>query len=285
GGRPTPISPEITQLVEEVARDVGIESHQIPPLFTTLYLEDVFCFGRIGGVWGAQLGYPGDWHLSQPSEVDLTTLRFGVASHDQEIKLKPEVVSLVMGKKLQKTLILSDNGKRFGIARELLRGQTGFYHIKSLALSVNVMCFIAVIRFLREKRGLAGRPKTAQAVIYGFVATIWGLIYVLMNDRVRDQFDSNLDRRAAELGRDYALGGVELYSKLIKKRQLLRSMVEKDKAKNYYSVRGDVYPGLVRSKGVRTTVRKTTCFDVLNSKFEGDAVSEESKEESTESES
>lgn len=279
GGRPTRISPDMVKLVEEVAHDMGIKSEEIPPLFATLYLEDAFCFGQIGSFWGAQLGYPGDWHLTHPSEVDLSTLRFGVASHDQEIKLKPDVLSMAMANKLQKTLILSDDGKRFGIARELFRGQTNFFVLKSLALSVNVMCFLGVIRVFREKLGLKGRPKVAQAVIYGFVATIWGLIYVLLNDGIRDQFDSNLDVKAAELGKHYAMGGVEMYGKLIKKRQLLRSMVEKDKAKNYYSVRGDIYPGLIRSKGVRTTTRKATCFEVLNTKFESDMGATSSNED------
>lgn len=130
------------------------------------------------------------------------------------------------GEALAATLNLSAAGKQFMIAREVMYAHTS--HVYWAALLKVFMAGVAycVGRAVNIYLNLQQVLKTwARLQLYGLIATCASIVYVVMFDAYNCVRDRQVDRRVAALGQEYVRGGVEYYSKLLKRNIILRSMM------------------------------------------------------------
>ena len=70
--------------------------------------------------------------------------------------------------------------------------------------------------------------------------------------------DKELDRRAAGVRPDYAVGGMEYYDKLMMRNSALREF-QGEKGRSLYTGKGEVIQGIIRQKSATITDRRNVC--------------------------
>jgi len=156
------------------------------------------------------------------------------------------------------SLVLSDNAKKFLIARELQRGLKGrqvyeaFFPVAILAASAPVFSGI--------KGSLAGRYMIFKGLVLLLTASTVLMVYFWLNDWWHRRTDQLIDTAAADVGIDYALGGVEFYDKKLLRNKSLRELLPDERGKKLYNLKGESFPGLLREKHQPISRRRDNCL-------------------------
>ena len=164
-------------------------------------------------------------------------------------------------------MVLSDDAKRFAIAREIHRGQTISYLSNGIILPIFIAVGYLTSRFINKKFVLFKRPPVFRLSMYCIMATLVTYTSVLFEDAMKYYTEGGLDEKTCGLGARYAKGGIEYYDKLIKSNIALRTLQPDNQAKNMFNIQGNPWPSLFRPyKYVPLTLRKQTCVDAYNLK-------------------
>ena len=182
-------------------------------------------------------GIPYNFSYRNVADIDTSKLNLDI-SH-------PVDRSSEDGQKLLNSLVLSDNSKKFAIAREL-------YLLESFSLAISsvagiVFAFGALFTVYTINRSpFFHYKKTKQVFRIGMYITIAGL-YTYLHQGLLKFYYTRLHRRAdektASMGEDFAAGGVDYYLQLLKRNQVLRTLGGSS-GEGKYTPWGDEIPGL-----------------------------------------
>jgi hypothetical protein len=160
------------------------------------------------------------------------------------------------------SVILSDDAKKFLIARELQRGIKS-RHFYEATFPIIPLCIMAPI-FSGMKSGLAGKKILLKGAVTALVFGTTLMFYFWMSDWWRRRTDQILDESAAGLGESYARGGVEFYDKMLRRHIAFRELLPENRGKKLYNLKGESFPGLLREKQIPISVRRDCCKTFLN---------------------
>ena len=167
---------------------------------------------------------------------------------------------------------MSDDAKRFAIAREVERAKANYYFTNGIIMPSMILIGYLFSRFANKKAMLFKRPPIVRFVMYGIVASVVTFLAVVIEDMNTYYIEGNLDHRTCRLGINYAKGGVEYYENQLKRHITLRSLLPDNGGKNVYNLHGDQWPPLIRGYKYRPiTQRKQECmkiFDYLQTNIE-----------------
>ena len=161
---------------------------------------------------------------------------------------------------LQNALILSDDAKRFAIARELERAKTSSYRTNGVILPISIVIGYLISRTVNKKFDLLRRAPRLRLRMYGIIAPAMIFFAITLEDINKYYQEASLDTKICHMGPNYAKGGIEYYDKQLKHNVALRELVPDNLAKNAYNLHGDPWPSLLRPyKYILPTSRKEYC--------------------------
>ena len=162
------------------------------------------------------------------------------------------------------SLILSDDAKRFAVAREIERGKTDGYRWNGVIMPVHIAITYLLCRLGNRKAMLFRRAPIYRLAMYQLVGGIMAFSAVFMKDVIKYNLESVLDNKACGLGIGYARGGVEYYDKQLKNHIALRTLMPDNKGQKLYNLKGDTWTSLFRPyKQTPITQRKEECMKIL----------------------
>ena len=185
-------------------------------------------------------------------------MQFGIKPLSQDQLNSPEA------KKFLENLILSEEAKKFLIARELVRGiksrnfTEAFFPIFILGATAPALSKLFKVSDLKRKPLLIQLLSAVLAVL--FVVTF----YLCVVDSWRKRGERVVDDAACQLGPTYARGGVEFYDKILLRHVALRELMPDGKGKKLYNLKGENYPPLIRDKSIPIAKRRENCREFLN---------------------
>ena len=161
---------------------------------------------------------------------------------------------------LQNALILSDDAKRFALARELERAKTLSYRTNGVILPISIVIGYLLSRAVNKKLDLLRRPPLLRLQMYGIIAPAMIFFAITLEDIYKYYQEASLDTKVCHIGPNYAKGGIEYYDKQLKCGVALRELAPDNLAKNAYNLHGDPWPSLLRPyKYILPTSRKEYC--------------------------
>ena len=160
--------------------------------------------------------------------------------------------------KFSSSMILSDEAKKFAIAREVQRSITQPHLMVGAITSVFTLLTYNTARVLNRKLGLFRQPPLIRGIMYlGLLPTMM-LSYVLIKDAYNRMAERDLERRTSSISSEYAKGGVEYYEKMLQRNIALRELVGPG-GKDQYTGTGDLVQGIIRIKRVSLQEKKDLC--------------------------
>ena len=163
-------------------------------------------------------------------------------------------------------MILSDNAKRFAIAREVYRGKTTTYRTHGMILPTFIAIGYLMSRALNKKLLLFKRPLILRGIMYCIVATFSIYTAVLFEDTHKYYTDIELDEQACKLGEEYTKGGIELYDNTIRRNLAFRLLASDNLGNDLFNLEGDIWPSFFRPyKHIPFTFRRQACVNAYNS--------------------
>ena len=165
------------------------------------------------------------------------------------------------------SLVLSEDAKRFAIAREIERAKSMYYLSYGAIFPVMITAGYLFCRVANRKRLLFKRwPPAFRFMMYGATSCIMSYAAGVLKDINNYLTEAELDKMTCNLGMKYAKGGVEYYDKQLKRNQALRTLVPENAAKNSYNLNGDPWPSLFRPYKYRSiTERMQRCEKFVES--------------------
>lgn len=189
------------------------------------YGQDMVHKGSLQIRSGAIVGIPFHFRYQEITDIDKNRLTLKNLSIDWNSE---------EGEKFADSLILSENAKKFAIAREI-------YYV--LGHHIKIDCGLVILNFgaaycgyyaLKELYQLKHRMR-----LFGRMTILGALGMAAMGTYsfVSDVFQRRRDRRAlirtSELGNDFVEGGIEFYTKLLQRNNALYHLLGKEGQKCY----------------------------------------------------
>lgn len=229
-------------------KDYGISSPKNFSAFASFGFHPV----GAGVPWlpaGAEIGIPANFN----STVDNTS---GITDRNIFINGKTLDWSSDDGSALREALVFSLDAQKFAIAREVARLQSGG---PVLSAAVAPLCLGGAWVYsvvLKQMFGLHGGPLLFRGAANVAALGLGAVSYFLTSDAVNQWLDFSSDKRAAQVSRDYAKGGVEFYDKILSRNRTLRSLMGQ-KGEDIYAPSGNLFPThLLRLKHTPYTSRR-----------------------------
>ena len=263
---PTRVSSKLRALLEEVLEDAQLTEDQVARANVFIGSpSDAWAWGSVGGTFLVML--PDYLMYDSPKDIDVRTLRFGKKSADDEAV--PDQIAMSRADdedavKLAENFILSENAKKFAVAREVERAKTAYPYLNAIFMPMNVAsAYLAALVFNRKFKLHFLHPVFRMAN-YVLQASFWGLLTLSEQDMLNRKTDVKCDANAARYGPSYAAGGVEFYEKQIQRNLALRTLMPAKKGEAFINRKGEYYRGLVRNKYVPFATRKANCEAIFN---------------------
>ena len=139
-------------------------------------------------------------------------------------------------KKFCTTLMLSDDAKKFGIAREIRRSSVGFFRMQA-AFGLVVTCSVYIVsRLTNTKLKLIRGPLSARMMSYLAVASTHLIMFLHGSTVLKNAQDKEIDEYVSRISKSYAAGGVEFYLKEMARHLYLRQSMKNE---DYFNQNGD----------------------------------------------
>ena len=161
--------------------------------------------------------------------------------------------------------MLSDDAKRFAIAREVERAKTVSYLTNGAILPLLIGVGYLFSRIINKKFMLLKGPPRIRLQMYAIVLPIVAYASIFLEDLNSYYIVGLIDSRACMLGIGYSKGGVEYYDKQLKSNIAMRTL-NRVNGKDTYNLHGNPWPSLFRPYKYRCpTLRKEMCQELLAS--------------------
>lgn len=175
------------------------------------------------------------------------------------------------GEKLLSSLILSENAKKFAIARELHFINSRYVHIQALAglmfTGVGITCIhkinrSSVLHFDKTKTSF-------RVLMYISIALVLVYLHEEFLKVYYEKLHFSADRKAAGMGQDYATGGVEYLTKVLKRNQAVRTITGYTGSQKY-TPWGDEVLGFFSGNKIPASFRLRHLVDQTKKLYGGD---------------
>lgn len=185
---------------------------------------------------GTLIGIPHSFSYQNTADLDMSQVISDYSNFSN-------MDSVNQGKFLN-SLILSDNAKRFALARELHFIHSKYVHVDGLIpLAMGGVGVMSAVLMNRSRYfGFTRTKRPFRILVYVAIAfSVVNLSQQLLKFYFKD-LHLKSDREAANMGKDYVMGGIEYTGKVIKRNQLLRELSGKSGGETYTPL-GDEIPG------------------------------------------
>jgi len=261
----TNVNENMKALVKEVTNEMELSDAEKKQLsvFVSSHGAEPYGWGgmsRDGDGYGVLVGYPYYFHWNQPKDVPIERMRFGPRhATGANSGLSKDQITSPEAMVFRRSMILSENEKKFALAREIERTRSNSYAFQSLLPGCWLFITFLLSRAINNKLGLFRAPFSPihRLVAYVVVGNTMGLSYCFIKDGAERYAEGGADRRAASVSADYARGGVGFYNKLMERNVSLRSLEQGGEDK--YNMIGDFVQGIIRVKWKPLSERKQIC--------------------------
>lgn len=137
------------------------------------------------------------------------------------------------GIKLANALILPENVQKFAICREIMMTQNNKVIYESIYPFASIFFGYTLSQFLNKRLNLYAGPVSLRATMYTIVGLFSSGLYFLMKDMTEVYYETQVDKKLCELGRDFIESGVIFYEKILERNQALRELMGKEGEKKY----------------------------------------------------
>jgi len=258
-GFKTQVRNELLELLNVVAKDMDLSDDEISSLtvFVTTTTEPNG-WGELGKE--SILGIPEYFHYTSGNDVPMDKMRIGEthASGSENLLLNQSQIESEQGKSFEEALVLSDNAKKFAIAREIGRTQ----YTPFMMHGVFAFCFIGltynIARIINKQLQFHRRPPLIRGMMYVSLLPTIIFSYFFTKDTYNRHVEKSLDKKAAGVSLEYCAGGFEYYNKMLQRNIALRHF-QGDAGRNKYTGKGELIQGIIRLKTAPITERRDIC--------------------------
>ncbi|XP_045107493.1 transmembrane protein 177-like [Portunus trituberculatus] len=245
-GQPISVPDKVTALVEKVMEEMEVEEEvkgQVK-MYTT-YGFDLFHAGSLRSANGSILGLPS----SLKWDGDLDFDGSGVMVNSAPVQWNSDA-----GKALKNSLILSENAKKFAIAREIAGMRTSQAVTQASIPCTGLLVAYCISLGINKRLNLYAKPRFLRLCLYSIASLFGYSAYVLVKDIDSVASDGRGDGEAAAMGRAYIEGGVEFYEKVLQRNIALRELMGDDGRKIYTAKGNDEVSDGVMGRGDGGTI-------------------------------
>lgn len=171
-------------------------------------------------------------------------------SSDNRLKSHKIDINTEDGRIYINSLLLSDNARRFLIARQIFYTDTHQIVYNNGNLALAFMLPVSISRLIINQFEHIRRSVPYRLNLYMLTGTFSFLLFLMTKDMIQVYYDRESDSRAASLGINYLEGGVEYYTKCLQRNVAIRN-VHKAFA-DTIDERGNINGGLL-FRGLRQT--------------------------------
>ena len=161
------------ELITEVTKHMELNDEEVASLGVFVSnMTEPYGWGELGR--NGLVGFPDQFHYSSVAEVPLEKMRIGMAaSGSEQCQLTESQIVSDSGKLLAESLVLSDDAKRFAIAREIERTKMQPFIVHgTLAASMTLLNY-NIARIMNKKLSLFSRPPMFRMYLYlGLLPTV-----------------------------------------------------------------------------------------------------------------
>jgi len=257
-GYPTPVEQEMKDMINEVAADMKLKETEINSMNVfTLTMTEPFAWGELGR--DALLGYPEYFNWTDVEQVPIRKMRFGAVldtggdHYLSQAQLESEATASFCS-----SMILSNDAKKFSIAREIERTKTEPYMFNGVSSFCFILLTYNIARIINKKMYMFKRPPIFRGAVYATLLPAMMLSYFLSKDIFSRHVDRELTKRAAAISPEYAKGGLEYYQKVLQRNVALREL-EGEGGRSRYTSKGEVIQGIIRVTQAGIEERKDIC--------------------------
>jgi hypothetical protein len=202
---------------------------------------------------GFLAGFPKIILFESTKEVQLDKLTVGKKN------LSPEQQLSKSAQDLKNSLVLSENAKKFLIARELNRGLLVIPGIEEKYMMIFLPMMYSLHVYVYNHLNLGSASRISRLIWTGISLLFPSVVYITARNIQKDSNEQRVDVAACSLGPTYAAGGIEWYSKLIMRHLAMRDLLPNDQGKLQYNLAGEEYQPLFINKHRPLAIRKGDC--------------------------
>lgn len=169
------------------------------------------------------------------------------------------------GKRLKRSLVLSDKAKKFAIAHEILLANTYQMWLHSVCPPFVLIAAVRFSELCREKLHLGVKSPGFRSGVYSVIGIFGCIFWCLIYDRVNVIYEMRTTKKLTELGDDYIEGGIEYYTKVLERNKALRDLLPE--GPSLYTVTGNK-PYLLRFPTIPLIARIQILQESKLQKFE-----------------
>ena len=257
-GLPTKVKDEMMDLIREVTVDMKLTEEELNCIDVfVLTMTEPFAWGDLSRL--GLVGFPQFYYFQELEDVPLAKMRFGTV-HDSgsNTALTQTQLESEAAKSFCTSMILSDDAKKFSIAREIERLKFQPFIVHGSMSFCFILLTYNVSRIINRKLELFKKPPMVRGIAYLSILPSMILAYVIGKDAFNRNIDTELDKRASMIGSNYAAGGVEYYEKVMQRNRALREL-EGERGQQKYTGKGEFMDGVIRFRQANLHDRKEVC--------------------------
>nr|XP_019527527.1 transmembrane protein 177-like [Aedes albopictus] len=217
-----------------------IERKYVSPFM--VYGFDVCNVGSMKARYGGAVGIPINYDYDSPADIEKKDMLIG----NRKVDWASEGAKL-----LDECLVLSEDEQVFGIAREILTLNSSKRLVQAIIPTVSWVFTYSAASLINQRCNFYARPLSLRLMLYTICGVFGYGLYSFSQDMTEIYYDTDVDKRLAQLGPDVVDAGVRFYDKVLKKNVAIRKLTDDD----YYTAKGNINY-LIRQKAAPITLRK-----------------------------
>lgn len=243
---PLSVTPHLQKLWTEVLHDLDLgKFHESLLKPFMVFGFDVWHEGSLRTRQGSIIGLPVNFTYHNIESID-----------KNQIIMNNEPVdwSRDDAKKLLESFLLSDDGKKYAIAREILMTDNYNIIIQSIASALLTGGVYVLSAHLNDSLSLFDKPRTIRVFMYLVIASFaWG-VWAMQKDILTRKYESSVDEKISQLGVKYVSGAIEFYDKMLQRNIALRTLLGTQGEKTFTCKGNEQF--IIRMKKLPITHRK-----------------------------
>ncbi|XP_053997816.1 transmembrane protein 177 [Hylaeus anthracinus] len=227
-----PVKEKFKIMFEEVMNDLKLNQEQREKLrIFNVCGYDVFHAGTLSRKRGGVVGIPMNFDYESVDTINKNDIILNdkpIPWHQQEAK------------DFLESLVLSENAKKFALAREILKVREHSIEMDTISCLGHFLLLFFIYDTFHKRMVLSERKVArfmiASAVCVGGIASFFGLYN---SNQYTNDF--KVDTKLSKLGPEYIEGGKEFYEKLLKRNIALRTLLGKNGEKLFTKNGNEIY--------------------------------------------
>lgn len=209
--KPTVIRPKLQQLIEECMKDIGMSEEE--KILTKCVIANVYeqprsygyfygkVFNRVLVLLPQFFNHQSEEDFDKKNTSEAIPVRLDLSENSQDYR------------QFQSSLMLSDEAKKFAIARELQRSTKGYHRWEATMGVIMVFTAYLVSRVVNTQLKLHKGPRFTRMATYMTLAMTHFIMFLYNSKYMKNSQETEFDEAVARISKSYARGGVELYLK------------------------------------------------------------------------